>query len=638
MYPINRSLTIFIVLKRCHFASLHLPSHLTIIISLHFKWFNENFQMIRLIRITILLLTSLVIIKESSSTFVELTQCSMDIINRYYTNRTYIIYKSLLLVEDIITLTTNQSLPLTIINIENNLEVLNSFKYKHDFHIFVISNVEEFETFMTFAYRTRGWNPRAKIFIIFLGDIREMDSFFKISWKYYSVNVSVLTVNLNVYTYYPLTKNNCGENLQGTLLGNCKKTVDVFPKKLGMYFYGCPIKVLPLVIEPYIFNINRDVNPGYEMMVLRTICQHLNLTIRHVPNPFKHWGTKLSNGTYTDMYKLMWEMKAEIMIGMILANESYADDFDDTFPHTEVDLTFSVPTPLIVEGWKNFIIIFKAELWYSFGVAMLSCILTFWLIGNNQENSEGFNKFGNCTFKVWCVIFSSFSTQPKNSLIRFIYMVWTIYSFLMTCTYSSVLISYLTSPTYEKEIATIKDMVNSNLKYGGLYVIRYIFNEPDNPTYLTLYKQFINCPLAMECTNRTAFKRDFGVIKNARQVAYFTPLLYTYPNGRPRLRRVKDNVVPQCIWTNTIKGFLYVERFNQIVLKLRESGLIFKWDNEATNHWKRSIEIPPSVIPLNITHLKFGFFCLLFGLFTATLTFAIEICVFMKNKFKSYVR
>lgn len=568
-----------------------------------------------------------------SSSIDELTQCSIDVINKYYVKRTFVSYVPDLFAEDLLQ-STNRLLPITLLNLDKNLNVLNKFDYKHNFHVFVINEVEEFEIFLTFAYRTRGWNPRANIFIIYLGSLRKIDDLFKVSWKYYSVNVSILTADLNIYTYYPLTANNCGENLHGVLLGNCNKSVDVFPRKLGLYFHGCPMKVLPLIIEPYVLDLDRDVNPGYEMMILRTICQHLNITIRYVKNPFIHWGTKLSNGSYTDMYKHMWEMKAEIMIGMVLANESYVDDFEDTYPHTEVDLTFSVPTPLIVEGWKNFIIIFSKELWYSFGIAMLSCIFTFWLIGKNQETSEGFDKLNNCVFKVWCVIFSCFSTQPKNGLIRLIYMVWTIYSFLMTCTYSSVLISYLTLPTYEREIATVKDMVNSDLKYGGLYVIRYIFNEPDNPTYLTLYKRFENCPLAMGCTNRTAFKRDFGVIKNARQVAYFTPLLYTYPNGRPRLRRVKDTVVPQCIWTNTVKGFLYVERFNEIILKLREAGLISKWDNEATHFWKRSIEIPPSVIPLNLTHLKFGFFCLMFGLLTGLITFLFEIGLFEKIKFK----
>lgn len=565
----------------------------------------------------------------SSKSDNNVTECSVKLIKRYYHKRSYFTYVANLSTKDLIANLLSKQMKFAVINLDSDLDFLKQFRSKHHFYVFILSFAKEFERFISIAYRTLGWNTRANILIIFIGSNAEVVKIFRICWKYYSINVSILTANdLNIYTYFPISENNCGQNIDPFLLGNCLDEVEVFPEKLDKYFYGCPIKVLPIVIEPYVLDLYRKHNPGYEMVMLRAICQHLNLTISYVDNPFKHWGTKLSDGTYTDMYLSLYEMKAELLIGMILANESYVEDFENTYPHSEVDLAFHVPTPLMVEGWKNFIIIFSNKLWFSFGGAMVSCIFAWWFIGKNQETSEGFDKIENCAFKVWCVMFSTFSNQPKNGLIRLIYIVWTLYSFVIISTYTSVLMSFLTRPSYEKEIATTTDMVNSNLKYGGLYAIRYVFNEPGNKVYLTLYKRFMNCALAMGCTNRTAFRRDFGVIKNVRQVNYYVPLVYTDSNGRPKIKRVKDTIVPQDIWLNTVKGFLYMDRFNEVILKLRESGFIFKWDYEATSTWKRSTEVPPSVIPLSLTHLKFGFFCLLIGLFVALLIFFNEIGVF----------
>lgn len=559
------------------------------------------------------------------------TECAIKIMQHHYHERSFISYAAN---EELVKDLLKSASKYTLLNLEKSLKIVKTFKYKHYFYVVIVSVIDDYENFIEASYRTRGWNPRAKILVVYLGN-SNINKIFQLSWKYFGVNVSVLTTNLTVYTYFPLTENNCGETITKTLIYNCDGDISnssIFPNKLGLSFHGCPVKILPLVIEPYILHLYRKDNPGYEMVMLREICRHLNLTIQYVDHSYKHWGTKLSDGTYTDMYNLMLQNKAELMIGMVLANESYAEDLEDTYPHSEVDLTFHVPTPLTVEGWKNFIIIFSVELWLGFGISMLSCMFTWWIIGCNQEASEGFDNLSYCAFKVWCVVFSCFSMQPKTALIRLIYILWTIYSFLMISTYTSVLIGFLTRPSYEKDIATTIDMVNSDLKYGGLYIIRYVFDEPGNPTYLTLYKRFLNCALAMQCTNRTAFKRDFGVIKNARQVAYFVPLLYTYPNGRPMIKRVKDTVVPQNLWMNTVKGFLYMERFNDVILRLREGGFIFKWDYEATNTWKKSLEEPPSVIPLNLTHLKFGFFCLLIGSFVAFVILLFEIRAFIRVK------
>lgn len=560
-----------------------------------------------------------------SRTDEKLTNCAVHLINSHIHNRSFLAYSH---EEYFVTNILKQArYNFVVFNLNENNDFLKIMRYKYFFYVLITERVEDVNNFFAFSYHTVAWNPRANILVIYLGE-EDVHEIFKIAWKFLSLNVSVLTRILEVFTYFPIAEGNCGGNITKKLIHTCANganAINVFPVKLFMYFHDCPLRVLPIKIEPYVLDLHRRDNPGYEVLVVREIAFRLKLSLVYVSHPFKQWGTKLSDGTYTDMYKYLFEKKTDIMVGMILANESYAEDFEETYPHSEGDLRFHVPTPLVIEGWKNFIIIFEKSLWFGFGIALTSTMLAWWIIGKSLENSEGFDNLGNCLFKVLCVIFSCFSTQPSSWMIRYIYILWTVYSFIITVTYTSVLIGFLTKPSYEREIATTTDMVNSKLKYGGLYVIRYIFNEEGNPSYLTLYDRFVNCPLSMECTNRTAFKRDFGVIKNTRQISYFTPKLYTHGSGRPMIQKVKDITVPQHIWLQTVKGFIYRSRVNEIIVRLRENGLVFKWDEDATTIWKKSIEVPPSVIPLTINHLKFAFICLFIGLLLAIIAFLLEI-------------
>lgn len=565
----------------------------------------------------------------------SLYNCAIDLINSHIHNRSFLVYSQQ---ENFVTnILKENDFSFVVFNINEDNDFLKIIRLKYFFYVLITENVKDVDKFFAVSYHKVAWNPRANILVIYLGE-EDVDEIFKIAWKFLSINVSVLTRVLEVFTYYPIAKGNCGGNITKKIIHTCEtgtNVVNVFPVKLFLYFHDCPLRVLPINIEPYVLDLHGRDNPGYEVLVVREIAFRLKLSLVYVSHPFKHWGTKLSDRSYTDMYKYLFEQKADIMVGMILANESYVEDFEETYPHSEGDLRFHVHTPLVIKGWKNFIIIFERTLWFSFGVALISTMLAWWIIGKSLKDSEGFDNLGNCFFKVVCIIFSCCSTKPNSWLIRYIYILWTVYSFIMTITYTSVLIGFLTRPSYEKEIATTTDMVNSKLKYGGLYVIRYIFNEEGNPTYLTLYDRFVNCPLSMECTNRTAFERDFGVIKNTRQIAYFTPKLYTHDNGRPMIQKVKDITVPQHIWLQTVKGFIYMNRVNEIIFRLRESGLVFKWDKDATATWKKSIEIPPSVIPLTLNHLKFAFICLATGILLAVVAFIYETTKFYcKNKTK----
>lgn len=559
----------------------------------------------------------------------KLFECSNNIIQKNANKNTILMFNSK---EDFISTFLRISRKnFIIVNMSKSLEILRKVE-KPDFYLMIVNDIKSFNYFVEVSYRTRGWNATAKILVVYLGN-EDFTEIFTKSWKYRSINLSLITKNNEVYTYFPLKNGQCGENIEKRFLFNCSNGIgEVFPKKTDKYFPNCTIKVFAVFIEPYVLNVNRKTNPGFEIVILREISKRLKFSIEYVKHDKKHWGTKLSDGSYTDLYELMFNFKAELMLGMVPANESYIDDFEELYPHTEDEITYWVPTPLLVEGWKNFIIIFDFYIWILLMVSIIFASIVWWLIGlSRKQNAEGYDILTNCFIKVFGLLFSSFNLQPNSWYIRSLFVMMSLYGYLMCQTYQSVLISFLTRPTFEKEINTIKEMVYSNLEYGGFYSIHYIFKEKGNEAYLKLYDNYIECPLTIECLNRTAQQRNFGVIKNSRQVRYLIPKIYTYPNGRPMLKRTEDKVTMIWIWFQTTKGFLYKDRFNEMIFKLRENGLIFKWEKDAVNTWKRSVIESYSTVPLNFHHLKAAFIVLIIGLGFSVSIFLIEIKDMLKS-------
>lgn len=128
--------------------------------------------------------------------------------------------------------------------------------------------------------------------------------------------------------------------------------------------------------------------------------------------------------------------------------------------------------------------------------------------------------------------------------------------------------------------------------------------------------------------NRTAFRRDFAVMKNRRQPYYLMPKYYTSDDGRPMLYGFANGfkVYPNIL---VLKGYPLSTLFNNVIMQLHSNGLIGKWDSEFSN---KKYPVANVHRPLTISHLQTGFIYLGVGTMVATLVFGIEICV---NKCKN---
>lgn len=295
---------------------------------------------------------------------------------------------------------------ITWISLNSSFKLEDTFHHfcTPDLYIVVINEMQQYHRFLLLFYSSSFWNPRAKFFVVSTAD-GSVDEIMTASWKFYAINVAVLNRTGKVYTYFPFEAGKCGNDVHVREVQDCANASKlsikkIFTDKLPRFaFKHCPLRVMPLHVVPHVMNLQDEKSPGIEVFLIRELARRSQLRLQYVNNKFTTWGEKLLHGPYTLMYRAMLENKADVMLGMILANDSYYADFDSSICYNEDNAIFFVPVALPVAAWRSFIMIFDKVVWTVLMVSVLVMSATWWTIGSVTENSEGYNNIVNCFFR-----------------------------------------------------------------------------------------------------------------------------------------------------------------------------------------------------------------------------------------------
>lgn len=221
--------------------------------------------------------------------------------------------------------------------------------------------------------------------------------------------------------------------------------------------------------------------------------------------------------------------------------------------------------------------------------------------------------------------------KPKSTPLRISFISWVITALLIITAYTSKLISVLTQPNYEDQIENEYQIIHSKLNYGYYESGRDLLKEPDDMVHMQMYNFYTHCPfLELDCIDRAAFKRDFAVLKNRRQIKYLIPKRYLSNKGRPLLHTFKKDLFYYPLCFCTPKGYPLLKRINSLILRMQENGLINKMDADLTK--KVEVKKEDKQKPLEIGHLEGAFILYLIGEAIGILVFILE------NLFKKFAR
>ncbi|XP_076053562.1 ionotropic receptor 21a-like [Oratosquilla oratoria] len=229
--------------------------------------------------------------------------------------------------------------------------------------------------------------------------------------------------------------------------------------------------------------------------------------------------------------------------------------------------------------------------------------------------------------------------------------MWWLFCILTTTAYKGILISHLTIPSTSPTLDTLEQLADSSFEWGMLdtYGSGYqLFRASTVPIYKRLFEdmQYANMKVSME----KVLDSGYAFIS---WKTYFRNLIakdFTDSNGYTAVHIAREDFFPAGFGWAFPKGSLYLTKFDQLVQRLIESGLIEKWMSDlirnsalqsrmALRAKKESAKeqegSPPAAtadpenpVPLAFTiyHLQGAFFAIFIGFSLSVLAFLAELC------------
>lgn len=400
---------------------------------------------------------------------------------------------------------------------------------KFNMFVFSSSSAEAFDKSLSTLYNSWYWNSRAMFLLVLTEDnFDEMAKIFKTAWNYLVYNITIIANDdntTNLYTFYPYKDDNCGEYNHYEVISSCDSLENVFPAKIPRNFHGCEIKMMPFILPPYAISYTKNrFNPsiaGIEITVMSTIAKHMNFTEVYFQNTHIHWGYTYSDGTYSMMFKELIDHKIDIIFGFFLGNSSYKYVFDQSFCHLTDIAVWFFPTALQMAQWKNLTAIFEGKLWLMIFLMIVINGSAWWIVGRKREKEDEFNDLTICVMHSLYALLQGSVKGPKRGNVRLMFAIWGVCGLLIFTAHQCQLISILTNPLFDKQIETLPELFKTKSEFGFYPIVLDAYMEDKNWINDIILTKYIPCTLTAECLNRTAFKRDFAVVKNSRQVRIF---------------------------------------------------------------------------------------------------------------------
>lgn len=394
------------------------------------------------------------------------------------------------------------------------------------------------EKFKIYKY----WNSRARFITVYFNSVREdIIKDFKIYWNYFIYNLIYLAYNENefvAFTYFPYKNGDCGLKLLPEKLEN--NVSNYFPEKISTNLNGCTFKLITLMRAPYCVSLNYSgENPsesGIELTLVHNIAKRLNFVPYYIHNPYPDWGYRLPNGSYIMMYKSLYNHEALMAVNGFYWNSSMYWEFDFMFSYLVAKGYWWAPAARALPVWQNLTKIFNIKLWIVIFASMVFTGFFRWIIEKNN------NGLLYCIFSSMCAMILIPIKFPKERALKLQLHVWIASGLIISTIYISQMVSILTKPLYEHQISTMDEVFQHKLKFG-FHPLYYHVYDPriEKERYIT--NNWVECSADNECVNRTAFRRDFAIMKNDRQILHWIPKIWTLPNGRKMIYPIKEYII-----------------------------------------------------------------------------------------------
>lgn len=499
------------------------------------------------------------------------------------------------------------------------------FKFERN-DVVVINAERDLETIFEKLSQIVTFTPRSKTILIV--DTIKASIFATIS-KFYISRVLVVektskTVQ-NIYSYQPYKSENVNKpslnffkwNFCVSGILNKTKTFVTF---LPLKWRNTIVQILNNFIPPYAVCPSCSTNRGIEIDTFSLISRHFQFKTNYTRTAFDYWGSK-TNGSYSHILGSLQNREGEMALGVFHSKFDEHYDFDISYTFMEDGIRWLVPKAKLLPYWKRLALIFTKEVYLGILGSFLGMLLLCRFLYKINFPDSGILLYQillECSLKV-----------PGNH--RTAILIWICCGLIISTVFKSKLIETMSKSSYEKQINTLSDIVNSKLHILIDHDIAKFFSR-SNPVENHIKNSYEYCPNPRDCINRTAFVQNCVTVDFQRSNEFFLPN-FLNSEGDVLVYLFENVIFPVHIQMFFVKGYPVFEQIDEFLMRLRAFGFIEHFYDGAGYNARRALSRKRHFRAeiLNLEHVEIAFFMWGVGMVIASVVFGIE-CILNSKK------
>lgn len=448
------------------------------------------------------------------------------------------------------------------------------------------------------------WNPRAKFLMVshtfFKDNSETAKKIFGSLLKYNAINAVVMLADQESYqefsffTWNPFEGGNCGNVVKSIApAGHC--TQGHFETNTSWYtseYYGrfknCTVTTGVLNLGTYSFHMNHSTSsPQFrylEMTIMDIVAKFSNISLRHTEFMVKFPGDVLENGTATEGFQYLRNTTIDILIGGYSPTSLRHIYFDSSNPYIHDTLNWCVPNYPIYTKFQEMFNIARPTAWILiFSVYFLVAIMIWWISSQNEKEDRSYRSIYNIFFYEFIIALAMpLNKVPRTFQVRYLVMVFVIFSFYIVVAYKTYLVSILADDSNVQKYKSQEDICKYNLKIYFPYNYMRYFSEDE-----LIVDRHADYTYFEECMDRVALDRDSAICATRTRIDYFFND-YVSRTGGASIYCFKDIVVNFPLVFYMRKGSPLYARVNRGIAELSATGVLQRMvQNYMTSRKKR---------------------------------------------------
>lgn len=324
------------------------------------------------------------------------------------------------------------------------------------------------------------------------------------------------------------------------------------------------------------------------------------------------------------------------MVGGFSENGISRKILSSSIPYYQDELTWCVPPAGLASSLTNAFGIFNIFIWLVVILTMIVSGLLILRFARNENPHGSENITWSLVTSMAFTLSTTASFLPRRQPVRIFLLLLMFYAFHLNTAYHSFLITVMTKPKFETQVASAWSAVGSGYKfYGNEDMLAYFTRKGNESVSKAIVKRFNICKDIDAC---------LALIRSRSRVA--VAVSRHHSDNSPTISasemycfKRSDNIYTYSVSMLTKKQYHLLDKINSLLRTISESGLLARWAQQSENSNVDAAPLPQQgghgggpVVKLKMEHVKGGFLLHLIGLIVALIAFIGEHIFFRLSK------